>query len=272
MIVRKSDGGFGYSATDLAAIRLRVNTQHANRIVYVVDHRQALHFDQIFTLARTAGWLPLATPAEHVSFGTVLGPNGKPFKTRAGGTVKLTVLLNEAVARAGELLEDREGIDREATARAVGIGAIKYADLSSDRVKDYVLDFDRMLAFEGNTGPYMQYAHARIRSIFRRGEVDPAMLDGAALRVGEPAERALALALVGFEGAVRSTAASSSPHRLCTYLFDLAQTFTTFYEACPVLRAEDDEARASRLVLCDLTARTLAAGLGLLGISAPDRM
>jgi arginyl-tRNA synthetase len=198
------------------------------------------------------------------------------FKTRSGSSVRLVDLLDEAVERAEATIAERNpdlvGDERTAVAQAVGIGAIKYADLSSDRVKDYVLDFDRMLAFEGNTGPYMQYAHARIRSIFRRGEVDPATLDPTALVIGEPQERALVLALLGFEAVVRQTAETAKPHQLCGYLFDLAQTFTSFYEACPVLKAEDETVRASRLVLCDLTARTLATGLGLLGIEAPERM
>lgn len=276
MIVRKADGGYGYAATDLATIRHRVDDTGASQILYVVGAPQKDHFELVFAVARLAGWLPEGVEAEHIPFGNVLGADRKMFKTRSGETVRLVDLLDEAVDRAAAAIADKNpdlvGEEAAAVAQAVGIGAVKYADLSSDRVKDYVLDFDRMLAFEGNTGPYMQYAHARIRSIFRRGEVDPSTLDSAALRVVEPAERVLALALIGFDGAVRSTAASSQPHRLCTYLFDLAQAFTSFYEACPVLRADDDAERSSRLVLCDLTARTLATGLGLLGIAAPDRM
>jgi arginyl-tRNA synthetase len=276
MIVRKADGGYGYAATDLATIRHRVDGTKATQILYVVGAPQRDHFEMVFAVARLAGWLPQGVAAEHIPFGNVLGADRKMFKTRSGETVRLVDLLDEAVDRAAAAIAEKNpdlvGEEATAVAHAVGIGAVKYADLSSDRVKDYVLDFDRMLAFEGNTGPYMQYAHARIRSIFRRGEVDPSALDSGALRVVEPAERVLALALVGFDGAVRSTAASSQPHRLCTYLFDLAQAFTSFYEACPVLRAEDDAVRASRLVLCDLTARTLATGLGLLGIAAPERM
>ncbi|MEU4288950.1 arginine--tRNA ligase [Kribbella sp. NPDC026596] len=267
VIVRKSDGGFGYSATDLAAIRHRVNTLHANRIVYVVDHRQALHFDQIFTLARTAGWLPLATPAEHVSFGTVLGPNGKPFKTRAGGTVKLTVLLNEAVARAGELLEDREGIDREATARAVGLGAVKYADLSSDRGNDYVFDLDRMVAMTGNTGPYLQYAHARLTRLLAKAGSD----GGEVTELKDPAEERLALLLTGFAATVAQVAETLQPHRLCTHLYEVASALSTFYEQCPVLTSEG-QTKSSRIALCTATRAVLQDGLGLLGIEAPDAM
>ncbi|HET6987725.1 MAG TPA: arginine--tRNA ligase [Kribbella sp.] len=267
VIVRKSDGGFGYSATDLAAIRHRVNTLHANRIVYVVDHRQALHFDQIFTLARTAGWLPSTTPAEHVSFGTVLGPNGKPFKTRAGGTVKLTVLLTEAVARASELLENRDGIDRESTARAVGIGAVKYADLSSDRGNDYVFDLDRMVAMTGNTGPYLQYAYARLTRLLTKAGLP----SGEVSELKDPAEERLALLLTGFAGTVAQVAETLQPHRLCTYLYDVASALSTFYEQCPVLTSEG-ETRASRLALCTATRKVLQDGLGLLGIEAPDAM
>lgn len=267
VIVRKSDGGFGYSATDLAAIRHRVNTLHANRIVYVVDHRQALHFDQIFTLARTAGWLPEAIPAEHVSFGTVLGPNGKPFKTRAGGTIKLTALLNDAVERADALLEGREGIDRAATARAVGIGAVKYADLSSDRGNDYVFDLDRMVAMTGNTGPYLQYAHARLTRLLAKAGTS----GGEVSELKDPAEERLALLLTGFASTVAQVAETLQPHRLCTYLYEVAAALSTFYELCPVLTSEG-ETRASRIALCTATRKVLQDGLGLLGIEAPDAM
>lgn len=276
MIVRNRNGGYGYAATDLATIRHRTEDTHAERILYVVGAPQRDHLLMVFEVAKMAGWLPEGVSAEHVQFGSVLGADRKMYKTRSGASVKLSDLLDEAVERAAATIAERNpelvGDERDAVARAVGIGAIKYADLSSDRVKDYVLDFDRMLAFEGNTGPYMQYAHARIRSIFRRGEIDPSTLDAEALSLGQPQERALAMALLGFEPTVRATAESCQPHRLCTYLFDLAQTFTSFYEACPVLKADDEATRASRLVLCDLTARTLATGLGLLGIDAPDRM
>ncbi|WP_167217814.1 arginine--tRNA ligase [Kribbella shirazensis] len=265
VIVRKSDGGFGYSATDLAAVRHRVNTLHADRIVYVVDHRQALHFDMIFTLARAAHWLDV--PAEHVSFGTVLGPNGKPFKTREGGTVKLAELLESAVARADALLAGREGIDRATTARAVGIGAVKYADLSSDRGNDYVFDLDRMVAMTGNTGPYLQYAHARLtRLLSKAGPV----ADGVT-ELKDPAEQRLALLLTGFAATVQQVAETLQPHRLCTYLYDVASALSVFYEQCPVL-SSDGETRASRIALCTATRKVLQDGLGLLGIEAPDAM
>ncbi|GAB3939090.1 arginine--tRNA ligase [Kribbella albertanoniae] len=267
VIVRKSDGGFGYSATDLAAIRHRVKTLQAKRIVYVVDHRQALHFDMIFTLARAAGWLPPTTTSEHVSFGTVLGPGGKPFKTRAGGTVKLTTLLDEAVERADALLADRTGIDRAATAVAVGIGAVKYADLSSDRGNDYVFDLDRMVAMTGNTGPYLQYAHARLcRLLSKAGATG-----GAVTLLDDPVEQRLALLLTGFDDTVVQVAETLQPHRLCTYLYELAAALSVFYEQCPVLTSEG-ETRASRIALCAATRQVLQDGLGLLGIAAPDAM
>jgi len=264
VIVRKSDGGFGYSATDLAAIRHRVKTLQAKRIVYVVDHRQALHFDMIFTLARAAGWLPSTTTSEHVSFGTVLGPGGKPFKTRAGGTVKLTTLLNEAVERADKILEER-GIVDPAIAQAVGIGAVKYADLSSDRDNDYVFDLDRMVAMTGNTGPYLQYAHARLtRLLSKAGETS-----GVITTLEHPVEQRLALLLMGFDDTVVQVAETLQPHRLCTYLYELASALSVFYEQCPVLKGEN---RSSRLALCAATRQVLQDGLGLLGIAAPDAM
>nr|WP_133786766.1 arginine--tRNA ligase [Kribbella sp. VKM Ac-2571] len=266
VIVRKSDGGFGYSATDLAAVRHRVSTLHADRIVYVVDHRQALHFDMIFTLARTAGWLPATVPAEHVSFGTVLGPNGKPFKTREGGTVKLVDLLESAVSRADALLAGREGVDRAATARAVGIGAVKYADLSSDRGNDYVFDLDRMVAMTGNTGPYLQYAHARLTRLLAK-----AGTTGELTELKAPAEQRLALLLTGFGATVEQVAETLQPHRLCTYLYDVASALSVFYEQCPVLSSEG-ATRASRIALCTATRKVLQDGLGLLGIEAPDAM
>ncbi|MFD3405132.1 arginine--tRNA ligase [Kribbella sp. NPDC058693] len=258
VIVRKADGGFGYSATDLAAVRHRVSTLHADRIVYVVDHRQALHFDMIFTLARTAGWLPVDVPAEHVSFGTVLGPNGKPFKTREGGTVKLVDLLESAVAKAS--------VSGEATARAVGIGAVKYADLSSDRGNDYVFDLDRMVAMTGNTGPYLQYAHARLTRLLSKADASTEVTE-----LKDPAEQRLALLLTGFAAVVAQVGETLQPHRLCTYLYDVASALSTFYERCPVLGSEG-ATRASRIALCTATRNVLQDGLGLLGIEAPDAM
>ncbi|MFP5377615.1 MAG: arginine--tRNA ligase, partial [Acidimicrobiia bacterium] len=280
LMVRKSDGGFGYDATDLAALRHRVCELGAERVIYVVDARQAQHFALLFAAGEMAGWLGEGRRAEYVPFGTVLGPDGRPFRTRAGGTVKLIALLEEAVERAERVVREKSpdldaGTRRE-VARQVGVGAVKYADLSNDRLKDYVFDLDRMLAMEGNTAPYLQYAHARIRSIFRKAGGDAPGGDGppgaVAVRLAEPAERALALQLLTLDGVVRATADALQPHRLCTWLFELAGAFTEFYERCPVLRAATPEERASRLVLCSLTARALRLGLDLLGIEAPDRM
>lgn len=249
LIVRKADGGYGYAATDLAAIRHRVGTLGGQRLLYVVGAPQRVHFAMVFAVARAAGWLPDAVRAEHIGFGSILGADGKMLKTRAGDTIKLAELLAEAESRA--------------TAPAVGIGAIKYADLSGDRRSDYVFDWDRMLASTGNTGPYLQYAHARVRSLFRKAGSGPGLVT-----VTEPAERDLALALLGFEPAVRAAADQAEPHRLAVYLHDLAVAFSVFWERCPVLRAEPD-VRASRLGLADLTARTLHTGMFLLGIEAP---
>ena len=280
LIVRNSFGGYGYAATDLAGVRYSVRDLGADRLVYVTDARQSQHFAMVFSVARQAGWLGERARAEHAPFGTILGPDGKPFKTRSGDTVRLAELLDEAVDRARGVVADKSpdlsGDAAELVAEAVGIGSVKYNDLSNDRVKDYVFDWDRMLAIEGNTAPYLQYAHARIHSIFRRAsemEVAPGSggPDGGAILLGSPQERALALGLVGFDGAVHAAAAHLQPHRLCTYLFDLATTFTSFYEACPVLRA-DPEVRQSRLRLSALTAAVLGRGLGLLGIEAPERM
>jgi len=277
LIVRKQDGGYGYAATDLAAIRDRTENVGATRVLYVVGAPQQQHFAMVFATAKAAGWLKEPARAEHVAFGSILGPDKKMFKTRSGDTVKLADLVDEAVQRAGaavaEKNPDLDEATRASVARMIGVGAIKYVDLSSDRIKDYVFDWARMLAFEGNTAPYLQYAHARIRSIFRRADpADAAAAASAELLLREPAERALALELLGLGGAVAAVGDSLQPHRLCTYLFALATKFTQFYESCPVLKAEDPAVRRSRLALSDLTARALARGLGLLGIEAPERM
>jgi arginyl-tRNA synthetase len=270
VIVRKSDGGFGYSATDLAAVRHRIDDLQVDRIVYVVDHRQGLHFQQIFALCRAAGWLPDRVPAEHVAFGTVLGKDGKPFKTRDGDTVRLAVLLDGAVGRARTLLDERDALDeldRVAVAEAVGVGAIKYADLSSDRINDYVFDLDRMVAMTGNTGPYLQYAHARLSRILSKAGEAPSRVTV----LQEPAEQRLALLLAGFGDSVVQVAETLQPHRLCTYLYEVAAALSAFYENCPVLTSEG-EVRTSRIALCAATRRVLQDGLGLLGIAAPDAM
>jgi arginyl-tRNA synthetase len=273
LIVRKTDGGFGYDTTDLATIRYRVRELEADRILYVVDARQAQHFRLVFEAARRAGWLTDDVEVTHVSFGTVLGPDGRPFKTRAGGTVKLVDLLDAATERAAVIVTDKNPDLEPAAVRRIaepaGIGAVKYADLSTSRVKDYAFDVDRMVSFTGNTGVYLQYAHTRIRSILRKaGDTRPDVDPGLPLH---PAERALALTLDAFAGTLAEVAATLEPHRLCTYLFDLAKAFTDFYEACPVLAAEPAE-RGNRLALCLLSARTLRTGLDLLGIAAPERM
>ena len=278
LIVRKSDGGYGYAATDLAALRFRVRELGAQRVAYVVDARQSSHFAMVFAVAEQAGWLGEGsggTRAEHVAFGTILGPDGRPFRTREGDTVRLAELLSEAVERAAAVVAEKSRDlpeeEQAVVARAVGIGGVKYADLANDRVKDYVFDWDRMLAKEGNTAPYLQYAHARIKSMLARAELE-GFVAGGPVVVDHPAERALALQLLGFGEAVQVTALHLEPHRLCTYLFELASAFTTFYEGCPVLRAESDEVRSSRLLLAGLTARVLSVGLDLLGIETPDRM
>jgi arginyl-tRNA synthetase len=231
----------------------------------------------VFAVAKAAGWLKEPARAEHVAFGSILGPDKKMFKTRAGGTVKLVELLDEAVQRAAAAVAEKNPELDEATradvARKIGVGALKYADLSSDRIKDYIFDWDRMLAFEGNTAAYLQYVHARVRSIFRRAE--PADVEASAtvdLVLREPAERALALELLGLGAAVSSVGDTLQPHRLCTYLFGVATRFNTFFDQCSVLKAEDVATRRSRLLLSSLTARVLATGLDLLGIEAPERM
>jgi len=277
LIVRKSDGGYGYAATDLAAIRYRTRELGATRILYVVGAPQQQHFAMVFAAARTAGYLPEGTRAEHVMFGSVLGPDKKMFKSRSGETVRLSELIDEATERASTAVRTKnpsftpEEVTR--TGADVGIGAIKYVDLSSDRVKDYIFDWDRMLAFEGNTGPYLQYAHARICSIGRKAET-AGLVPAApsAITLGEKAERALVVELLGLSAAIDSVAFGLQPHKLCTYLYDLASAFTTFFENCPVLKAETPELGASRLALCNATRRSLALGLGLLGMSAPERM
>jgi arginyl-tRNA synthetase len=274
LIVKKRDEGFGYAATDLAALRDRVSILHADQLLYVVGSPQEQHFDMVYAVARMAGWLPEHVRCEHVSFGNVLGPDRKMFKTRSGEAVLLMGLVEEAVARSDAALVER-GHELDETTRVelavdIALAAIKYADLSTERQRDYVFDLDRMLAFEGDTGPYLQYAHARIRSIFRRlGGTWSG--DGVAFTLGSQAERHLALGLLAFPEAFDMAFVSLQPHRLCNYLFDLAQRFTTFYEACPVL-SSTGALRDERLALCELSSRALALGLSLLGINAPDQM
>jgi arginyl-tRNA synthetase len=260
LIVRKSDGGYGYPATDFATLRYSVDELHGDRLVYVTDARQAQHFAIVFEVCERVGWLRGAT-AEHVPFGMVLGDDRRPFKTRDGGTVPLAGLLAEAVSRAQAILDERGLGEDAALARAIGIGAVKWADLSSGRQHDYVFSFERMLALRGNTAPYVQYAHVRAMSVLEKGGTAATVSE-----VAEPAERALVLQLAGFSDALAEVEARLEPHRLCGYLYELAGAFTEFYDACPIV------GNHSRLALTELTGRTLRTGLGLLGISAPERM
>ena len=275
VIVQKSGGGFLYATTDLAALRHRCGELGADRILYFIDARQSLHMQQVFAVGRRAGFCDEATRLEHHAFGTMMGEDGKPFKTRAGGVVKLADLLDEAVARAARLVAEKDPDlpdDARATvARKVGIGAVKYADLSKTRTTDYIFSWDAMLSFEGNTAPYLQYAYTRIRGILRKAGVDPATLS-ATVTVDAPQEKALALHLLRFGEVLEQVARDAYPHQLCTYLYELASLYMAFYEACPVLKADDDALRASRLRLCDGVARTLATGLDLLGIEVMERM
>lgn len=273
LMVRKRDGGYGYDTTDLATIRYRIHDLEANRLLYVTDSRQAQHFQLIFEAARRAGWLTDGVVARHVPFGTVLGPDGRPFKTRSGGTVRLMDLLDDAVARARVIVEEKNpdlaAAELDQIAELAGIGAVKYADLSTSRTKDYSFDVDRMVSFAGNTGVYLQYAHARIRSILRKAGSPDVVVSADVPPT--PAERTLALGLDGYGFTLAEVNDALEPHRLCGYLYELARAFTTFYEACPVLTAEEP-VRGNRLALCQLTARTLGHGLALLGITAPERM
>lgn len=271
-IIQKKDGGFLYASTDLTCLRYRINTLHGNRLLYVVDARQSLHFDELFTVARKAGWLPDTVHAEHVPFGTMMGKDGKPFKTRSGDTVKLMDLLNEAVTRASALVASKNpelSADEIAhIGEVVGIGAVKYADLSKNRTSDYIFDWDSMLSFEGNTAPYLQYAYTRVQSVFRKaGTWD----NNAAITLNEAMEQQLAVELLKFEDVLDSVANTSYPHYLAAYLYQIATLFSRFYEACPILKA-DEATRNSRLQLTSLTGKTLQQGLALLGIDTLETM
>ncbi|MEZ6069279.1 MAG: arginine--tRNA ligase [Pirellulales bacterium] len=282
MIVEKQDGAFLYATTDLATIAYRMERWSPDAILYVVDHRQSLHFEQLFATVRLWGFD--GVELEHVGFGTVMDTSGKPYKTRSGDTVGLESLLDEAVQRALKIVSENDdakpgGATLDAATRAqvaetVGIAALKYADLSQNRESDYVFSYDKMLAMNGNTATYMQYAYARVRSIFARGEVDVDALraSGAGVSLEEPAERALALEILRFSEALDAVVADYRPNQLTAYLFDLAGRYSTFFEQCPVLKAPDTATRNSRLLLCDLTARTIAQGLELLGIRVVEKM
>jgi arginyl-tRNA synthetase len=276
MIVQKSGGGFLYATSDLAAMRYRVNNLQADRILYSIDARQSLHMKQVFTAARKAGYAPETIGLEHHPFGTMMGKDGKPFKTRSGGTVKLADLLVEAVERAEQLLRDKntdlsDG-DIKIIARKVGIGAIKYADLSKTRTNDYIFDWDAMMSFEGNTAPYLQYAYTRIRSIFRKADIDPQTFN-AGINIVEPQEKALAMKLLQFEEIIAQVASEGYPHILCNYVYELASAFMSFYEHCPVLKdGVAEETQKSRLQLSKQTSETIAKGLDLLGIEVMEKM
>ena len=277
LIIRKRDGGYNYATTDLATIRYRIDELHIDRAIYVVGSDQALHFRMVFAVARQAGWIPEGAVFEHAQIGLVLGPDGGRLRTRSGDNVQLSDLLSEAVERARSILDEVDASARfdpaelDEVAEAIGIGAVKYADLSTARDSAYVFDWDRMISFRGNTGPYLQYATARIRSIFRRSDGAEAEAEGAGIAVEAGPERALALRLLAFGSTVSQVGQTAEPHRLCAYLFEVASLFTTFYEECPVLKAEPS-VRPRRLALCALTLRVLATGLGLLGVPVPERM
>jgi arginyl-tRNA synthetase len=271
LLIEKSGGGYLYGTTDLAALRYRIEVLKAKRIIYFVDSRQSQHFQQVFAAARRAGWAKDVS-LEHASFGTMFGPDGKPFAARRGGNVKLKDLLDEAHDRAFKLVTEKSPempeLQRQQIAEAVGIGAIKYADLSKDRTSDYVFSFDAMLSLDGNTAPYLQYAHARIKSIFRKAGT-PALAGG--IELGTSFEVALAKHILRMGEVIDLVARELKPHHLCTYLYELATKFSSFYENCPVLQSEEP-LRSSRLRLCEATARTLACGLDLLGIQHPEQM
>ena len=275
VIVQKADGGYLYATTDLAALRYRAGTLHADRMLYFVDQRQALHFQQMFSLAKRAGFVPEPTELEHMGFGTMNGPDGRPFKTRDGGTVKLIDLLDEAEERAYTLVKDKnpqlDDQDLRTIAHSVGIGAVKYADLSKNRSSDYIFNFEQMLSFEGNTAPYLLYAYTRVASVFRKAGLEMAQVSGD-FQLQEDAEQALAARLVQFGEVLESVAEKGLPHLLCTYLYDVAGLFSTFYEHCPILSGDNETLKQSRLKLAALTARTLKQGMELLGLSPLERM
>ncbi|MEV4317338.1 arginine--tRNA ligase [Actinocrispum sp. NPDC049592] len=270
LIMRKSDGGYGYHSTDLATVRYWTGERHVDDLLYVVGTPQSQHFQMVFAASRDAGWLTGDHSAVHIGFGSILGEDGKTIRTRAGGSLKLMELLTEAIERAARIVEERGEIEdpqeRAELARAVGLGAVKYADLSNDREKDYVFSWEKMLAMDGNTAVYLQYANTRILSILRKATAEP-----GEITLTEPAERALALRLAQFPAAVQTAIELYAPHKLTTYLYDLATSLSSFYENCPVLKAEPP-VQASRLALITLVSRVLTLGLELLGIKAPNRL
>ncbi|MCK3658866.1 arginine--tRNA ligase [Pasteurellaceae bacterium Pebbles2] len=275
VIVQKKDGGFLYTTTDIAAAKYRYETLHADRALVFSDTRQSQHMQQAWLITRKAGYVPESFSLEHQNFGMMLGKDGKPFKTRSGDTVKLADLLDEAVERATQLIAQKSTAlsdeEKAAVIEAVAIGSVKYADLSKNRTTDYVFDWDNMLSFEGNTAPYMQYAYTRIRSIFSKTAVDFTALSAAKMQLTDDKERALALKLLQFEEAVQTVVKDGTPHVLCAYLYELAGVFSSFYEHCPILNAEND-VKLSRLKLAKLAEKTLKQGLDLLGIKTVEKM
>ena len=276
VIIQKKDGGYLYTTTDIACAKYRYETLHADRVLYYIDSRQHQHLMQAWTIVRKAGYVPESVPLEHHMFGMMLGKDGKPFKTRAGGTVKLADLLDEALERARRLVveknPDMPADELEKLANAVGIGAVKYADLSKNRTTDYIFDWDNMLAFEGNTAPYMQYAYTRVLSVFRKAGIEESELLNATVEIKEDREAQLAARLLQFEETLNVVAREGTPHVMCAYLYDLAGLFSGFYEHCPILSAESESIRNSRLKLALLTAKTLKTGLDTLGIETVERM
>jgi arginyl-tRNA synthetase len=276
VIIQKQGGGYLYATTDLAALRYRVDQLHANRIMYFIDARQSLHMQQVFTVARKAGFVDQTLSLEHLAFGTMMGEDGKPFKTRSGGTVKLADLLVEAVERANQLVKEKNPElteeDIAEISRKVGIGSVKYADLGKTRTNDYIFSWDAMLSFEGNTAPYLQYAYTRVQSIFRKAGVTPESINASILIQAEQ-EKLLAIKLLQFSETLDQVAREAMPHVLCNYLYELASLYMSFYEACPILKdGVADDLRNSRLRLCHLVAKTIEKGLDLLGIEVMERM
>lgn len=276
VIVQKKDGGFLYTTTDIAAAKYRYETLKAHRALVFSDTRQSQHMQQAWLITRKAGYVPDSFQLEHKNFGMMLGKDGKPFKTRSGDTVKLADLLDEAIERAGVLISQKSTAlseqEKADVIEAVGIGSVKYADLSKNRTTDYVFDWDNMLSFEGNTAPYMQYAYTRIRSIFNRSQIALSEVEQAQLSITDEKERALAIKLLQFEEAVQVVGKDGTPHVLCAYLYELAGAFSSFYEHCPILNNDDQQVKLSRLKLALLTERTLKQGLDLLGIKTVEKM
>ncbi|HCE8947981.1 TPA: arginine--tRNA ligase [Morganella morganii] len=275
VIIRKKDGGYLYTTTDIACAKYRHDVLHADRVLYYIDSRQHQHLMQAWTIVRKAGYIPESMTLEHHMFGMMLGKDGKPFKTRAGGTIRLSDLLDEAVERAEKLIREKNSDmpedELKQLAEVVGIGAVKYADLSKSRTTDYIFDWDNMLAFEGNTAPYMQYAYTRVASVFKRADIDADSLTQPII-LTDDRERQLAARLLQFEETITAVAREGLPHMMCSYLYDLAGLFSGFYEYCPILAAESEELRQSRLKLALLTQKTLKAGLDTLGIGTVEKM